>query len=197
MSGYGFETRQVHAGQRPDPYTGARAMPIFQTASYVFEDVESAAAYFNLQEYGNTYARIVNPTVAAFEERVASLEGGPVLTTHVCSDDSSETWLAMTCHDGTIWIDHDLAVGGDREPALEETADVEFVTDGGSETVPMTFQEMNAYFGGSVPANGTLVELLKSQKSLMIRDKAAAYPARTYSLKGSSAALAKLVAACG
>jgi O-acetylhomoserine (thiol)-lyase len=76
VSGYGFETRQVHAGQRPDPYTGARAMPIFQTASYVFEDAESAAAYFNLQEYGNTYARIVNPTVAAFEERVASLEGG-------------------------------------------------------------------------------------------------------------------------
>jgi O-acetylhomoserine (thiol)-lyase len=52
---FGFETRQLHAGQRPDPYTGARAMPIFQTASYVFEDPESAAAYFNLQEYGNTY----------------------------------------------------------------------------------------------------------------------------------------------
>ncbi|HTA33615.1 MAG TPA: O-acetylhomoserine aminocarboxypropyltransferase/cysteine synthase family protein [Solirubrobacteraceae bacterium] len=73
---YGFETRQLHAGQRPDPYTGARAMPIFQTTSYVFEDPESAAAYFNLQEYGNTYSRIMNPTVAAFEERVANLEGG-------------------------------------------------------------------------------------------------------------------------
>ena len=73
---FGFETRQVHAGQRPDPNTGARAVPIFQTTSYVFEDPESAAAYFNLQEYGNTYSRIMNPTVAAFEERVASLEGG-------------------------------------------------------------------------------------------------------------------------
>ena len=73
---FGFETRQVHAGQRPDPNTGARAMPIFQTTSYVFEDPTAAAAYFNLQEYGNTYTRIVNPTVAAFEERVASLEGG-------------------------------------------------------------------------------------------------------------------------
>ncbi len=73
---FGFETRQVHAGQRPDPNTGARAVPIFQTTSYVFEDPASAAAYFNLQEYGNTYSRIVNPTVAAFEERVASLEGG-------------------------------------------------------------------------------------------------------------------------
>jgi O-acetylhomoserine (thiol)-lyase len=73
---FGFDTRAIHAGQRPDPYTGARAVPIFQTTSYVFEDPESAAAYFNLQEYGNTYSRIMNPTVAVFEERMASLEGG-------------------------------------------------------------------------------------------------------------------------
>jgi O-acetylhomoserine (thiol)-lyase len=73
---YGFETRQLHAGQRPDPNTGARAVPIFQTTSYVFEDPESAGAYFNLQEYGNTYSRIMNPTVGVFEERVANLEGG-------------------------------------------------------------------------------------------------------------------------
>ncbi len=73
---FGFDTRAVHAGQRPDPYTGARAVPIFQTTSFVFEDPESAAAYFNLQEYGNTYSRIMNPTVAAFEERIGNLEGG-------------------------------------------------------------------------------------------------------------------------
>src|SRR5260370_25921435 len=73
---FGFETRQVHAGQRPDPNTGARAVPIYQTNSYVCEDRESAAAYFNLQEYGNTFSRIMNPTVAVFEERVANLEGG-------------------------------------------------------------------------------------------------------------------------
>src|ERR1700709_2011112 len=73
---FGFETRQLHAGQRPDPNTGARAVPIFQTTSYVFEDPESAAAYFNLQEYGNTYSRIMNPTTAVFEARVANLEGG-------------------------------------------------------------------------------------------------------------------------
>src|SRR6266508_5061915 len=71
---FGFDTRSIHAGQRPEPYTGARAVPIFQTTSYVFEDPDSAAAYFNLQEYGNTYSRIMNPTVAVFEERVASLE---------------------------------------------------------------------------------------------------------------------------
>jgi O-acetylhomoserine (thiol)-lyase len=73
---FGFDTRQIHAGQRPDPNTGARAVPIYQTTSYVFEDPESAAAYFNLQEFGNTYSRIMNPTVAAFEERMANLEGG-------------------------------------------------------------------------------------------------------------------------
>jgi O-acetylhomoserine (thiol)-lyase len=73
---FGFETRQLHAGQRPDPNTGARAVPIFQTTSYVFEDPESAGAYFNLQEYGNTYSRIMNPTVAVFEERMGNLEGG-------------------------------------------------------------------------------------------------------------------------
>ena len=73
---FGFATRTVHAGCRPDPTTGARALPIYQTTSYVFEDTESAASYFNLQEYGNTYSRIVNPTVAAFEERVANLDGG-------------------------------------------------------------------------------------------------------------------------
>ena len=73
---FGFATRAVHAGARPEPHTWARATPIFQTTSYVFEDPEAAAAYFNLQEYGNTYSRIMNPTVAAFEERIANLEGG-------------------------------------------------------------------------------------------------------------------------
>ena len=73
---FGFHTRSVHAGARPEPTTGARALPIYQTTSYVFEDPESAAAYFNLQEYGNTYSRIMNPTTAALEERIANLEGG-------------------------------------------------------------------------------------------------------------------------
>lgn len=73
---FGFSTRALHAGARPDPVTGARATPIYQTTSYVFEDADTAAAYFNLQEYGNTYSRIMNPTTAVLEERVASLEGG-------------------------------------------------------------------------------------------------------------------------
>jgi len=73
---FGFATRSVHAGQRPDPETGARAMPIYATTSYVFEDVQHAADLFTLQTFGNIYSRISNPTTAAFEERVASLEGG-------------------------------------------------------------------------------------------------------------------------
>jgi len=73
---FGFNTRALHAGARPDSATGARAVPIYQTTSYVFESAEHAAALFNLQQYGNIYSRIMNPTTAAFEERVASLEGG-------------------------------------------------------------------------------------------------------------------------
>ncbi len=73
---WGFRTRAVHAGNRPDPSTGARAVPIYQTTSFVFEDAADAADLFALQKYGNIYTRIGNPTVAAFEERVANLEGG-------------------------------------------------------------------------------------------------------------------------
>ena len=73
---WGFRTRAVHAGGRPDPTTGARAVPIYQTTSFVFEDAADAADLFALQKFGNIYSRIGNPTVAAFEERMASLEGG-------------------------------------------------------------------------------------------------------------------------
>src|SRR5919199_4003073 len=73
---WGFRTRSVHAGGRPDPTTGARQVPIYQTTSFVFEDTEDAADLFALQKYGNIYSRLGNPTVAAFEERIASLEGG-------------------------------------------------------------------------------------------------------------------------
>ena len=76
MADWGFETRQVHAGAEPDPTTGARAVPIYQTTSFVFRDTEHAAALFGLAELGNIYTRIMNPTQAVFEERMAALEGG-------------------------------------------------------------------------------------------------------------------------
>jgi O-acetylhomoserine (thiol)-lyase len=73
---YGFGTRSIHAGAIPDPVTGARATPIHQTTSFVFDSAEHAASLFNLQTFGNVYSRISNPTVAVFEERVAALERG-------------------------------------------------------------------------------------------------------------------------
>jgi O-acetylhomoserine (thiol)-lyase len=73
---YAFETRAVHAGASPDPTTGARNVPIYQTTSYVFDDVDHAASLFNLQDFGYVYTRLGNPTVSALEERIASLEGG-------------------------------------------------------------------------------------------------------------------------
>ncbi|MFU8824816.1 O-acetylhomoserine aminocarboxypropyltransferase/cysteine synthase family protein [Yoonia sp.] len=72
----GFDTLQVHAGAKPDPATGARQVPIYQTTAYVFRDAEHAAALFNLQEVGYIYSRLTNPTVAALQERIATLEGG-------------------------------------------------------------------------------------------------------------------------
>jgi O-acetylhomoserine (thiol)-lyase len=76
MAEYGFNTLAVHAGAQPDPATGARATPIYQTTAFVFEDADHAAALFNLQVFGNIYSRIMNPTNAVLEERVAALENG-------------------------------------------------------------------------------------------------------------------------
>jgi len=90
MTNWGFETRQIHAGAAPDSATGARAVPIYQTASYVFRDTEHAAALFGLSELGNIYTRIMNPTQNVFEERIASLEGG-VAALAVASGQAAET----------------------------------------------------------------------------------------------------------
>ena len=72
----GFSTLAIHAGAQPDPTTGARATPIYQTTAYAFRDSDHAAALFGLKEFGNIYTRIMNPTQAVLEERVAALEGG-------------------------------------------------------------------------------------------------------------------------
>ena len=73
---YGFDTLQIHAGARPDPATGARQTPVYQTTAYVFRDTDHAASLFNLQEVGFIYSRLTNPTVAVLQERIATLEGG-------------------------------------------------------------------------------------------------------------------------
>jgi O-acetylhomoserine (thiol)-lyase len=90
---YGFDTLQVHAGARPDPATGARATPIYQTTAYVFRDADHAAALFNLQEVGFIYSRLTNPTVSVLQERVAALEGG--LGAVACSSGHAAQIMAL------------------------------------------------------------------------------------------------------
>ncbi len=92
---WGFRTRALHAGAQPDPYSGARAVPIYQTTSFVFEDTQDAADLFALQKYGSIYTRIGNPTLSAFEERVASLEGG--IGAVATSSGQAAEFLTMLC----------------------------------------------------------------------------------------------------
>jgi O-acetylhomoserine (thiol)-lyase len=94
-SGWSFETKQIHAGAAPDPTTGARATPIYQTTSYAFRDTEHAANLFSLAEPGNIYTRIMNPTQDVLEQRVAALEGG-VAATAVASGQAAETLAILT-----------------------------------------------------------------------------------------------------
>jgi len=91
----GFDTLALHAGQEPDPTTGARAVPIYQTTSYVFRDSEHAANLFGLREFGNIYTRIMNPTTAVLEERIAALEGGAAALV-TASGQSAETLAFLT-----------------------------------------------------------------------------------------------------
>ena len=94
---YGFGTQALHAGQEPDPTTGSRAVPIYQTTSYVFNDAEHAANLFGLTEFGNIYSRIMNPTVDVLEKRVAALEGGAMGLGYVpCAGESASDGLAST-----------------------------------------------------------------------------------------------------
>ncbi|MFD5556941.1 bifunctional o-acetylhomoserine/o-acetylserine sulfhydrylase [Streptomyces sp. NPDC127068] len=94
-SGWSFETRQIHAGAEPDPTTGARAVPIYQTSSFVFRDTQHAANLFSLAEPGNIYTRIHNPTQDVFEQRIASLEGG-VAAVALASGQAAETLAILT-----------------------------------------------------------------------------------------------------
>ncbi len=105
---WGFRTRALHAGGQPDPATGARAVPIYQSTSFVFEDTADAADLFALQKYGVIYTRISNPTTAAFEERMASLEGG-IGSVATASGQAAE-FLSMTTLSGAG--DHIVAAAG-------------------------------------------------------------------------------------
>ncbi|MCW4352461.1 bifunctional o-acetylhomoserine/o-acetylserine sulfhydrylase [Hoyosella sp. YIM 151337] len=94
QTGWTFETKQIHAGQVPDPTTGARALPIYQTTSYSFRDTDHAAALFSLAEPGNIYTRIINPTQDVIEQRIAALEGGAAALL-VASGQAAETYAIL------------------------------------------------------------------------------------------------------
>ncbi len=109
---FGFATRQLHAGQQPDPTTGARAVPIYQTSSYVFNDTDHAARLFALQESGNIYTRIMNPTSDVFEQRVANLEGG-VGALAASSGHAAQTLAILTlCQAGDHIVSASTLYGG-------------------------------------------------------------------------------------
>ncbi|PQA88666.1 O-acetylhomoserine aminocarboxypropyltransferase [Hyphococcus luteus] len=105
---YKFETAQLHAGAAPDPTTKSRATPIYQTTSYVFDDVDQAARLFNLEEFGNVYTRIMNPTTDVLEQRVAALEGG------------SAALAVASGHAAQLVVLHTLLEPGDRYVAARQ-----------------------------------------------------------------------------
>lgn len=111
---WGFRTRAIHAGARPEPVTGARAVPIFQTTSFVFEDTADAADLFALQKFGNIYTRISNPTVAAFEERIASLEGGIGAVATASGQSADFITIAALCETGDHIVSSAQLYGGTR-----------------------------------------------------------------------------------
>ena len=111
---WGFRTRAIHAGSRPEPVTGARAVPIFQTTSFVFEDTADAADLFALQKYGNVYSRISNPTIAAFEERLASLEGGIGAVATASGMSAEFLVISALCETGDHVVSSAQLYGGTR-----------------------------------------------------------------------------------
>ena len=104
---FGFETLALHAGQIPDATTGARAVPIYQTTSFVFDSADHAASLFNLQTFGNVYTRLSNPTTAVLEERVAALEGGRAAVAVATGQAAEATAILTLCDAG----DHIVSAG--------------------------------------------------------------------------------------
>ncbi|MSQ62369.1 MAG: O-acetylhomoserine aminocarboxypropyltransferase/cysteine synthase [Betaproteobacteria bacterium] len=109
---YGFETLCLHAGQIPDAATGARAAPIYQTTSFVFDSAEHAASLFNLQTFGNVYSRISNPTVAVFEERMAAIENGRAALACATGQAAEATAILTLCKAGDHIVSASTLYGG-------------------------------------------------------------------------------------
>lgn len=109
---FGFDTQCVHAGQLPDPTTGSRGVPIYQTTAYVFDDADHAAALFNLETFGNIYTRIMNPTSGVFEERMAALEGGTAALALSSGMAAQMTSILTIIHAGDHIVSSSTLYGG-------------------------------------------------------------------------------------
>src|SRR3979409_1092536 len=109
---FGFDTLCLHAGQIPDAATGARALPIYQTTSFVFDSADHAASLFNLQTFGNVYSRISNPTVAVLEERMAAVEGGRSALAAATGQAAEFTAILTLCSAGDHIVSASTLYGG-------------------------------------------------------------------------------------
>jgi O-acetylhomoserine (thiol)-lyase len=109
---FGFGTLALHAGQIPDPATGSRAVPLYQTTSYVFDSADHAASLFNLQTFGNVYTRLSNPTTAVFEERVAALEGGRAAVACATGQAAEMATVLTLCEAGDHIVSASTLYGG-------------------------------------------------------------------------------------
>ncbi len=112
MSSHRFGTKALHAGQTPDPTTGSRAVPLYQTTSYVFRDTEHAANLFALKELGNIYTRIMNPTTDVFEQRLAALEGGTGALAHASGQAAITDAILNICGAGDHFVSVSQLYGG-------------------------------------------------------------------------------------
>src|ERR1700741_920632 len=154
---WGFRTRAIHAGARPEPITGARAVPIFQTTSFVFEDTADAADLFALQKFGNIYTRISNPTVAVFEERIASLEGGIGAVATASGQSADFVTIAALCEAGDHIVSSAQLYGGTRT-LMEGTlarfgVSTTFVTSGSADDFAAAMQPRTKMLFCEVVAN--------------------------------------------
>jgi O-acetylhomoserine (thiol)-lyase len=185
---YGIETRAVHAGARPDPVTGARATPIYQTTSFVFDDVDHAASLFNLQTFGYIYSRITNPTVAVLEERIANLEDGRAAV--ACASGHAAQFLAFftLLEPGDHIVASKYLYGGSItqltktfprigwESTLVDPNDVSAVEAAIKATTKAIFVEALANPGGIVVDLEPLAELARQHRIPLVVDNTMATP---------------------
>lgn len=185
---FGFETRMLHAGQIPDPHVGARAVPIYQTTSYVFQDADEAAHLFELKQYGNIYTRISNPTTAALEERIASLENGTGAVAFASGMAAQFATFMTLCNPGDEIVASSHLYGGSLTLLVHTmkklSVEVKFVDPGDlagwegaiTKKTRALFVEIVGNPVGSIPDLEAIAEIAKAKKVPLIVDGTFATP---------------------